>query len=682
MPFVPSVSHQLGDLDNQSNDSRSSSVGPRSAAQKIAQQIDELQIVPTSTRKMFLKPALWARPIRPKAWLARTVNDAIKSLPKKVIAELSRLPEITQELAAQHNTTINQLKADYRQFAATHATYHLVHALNAAIDKDWAPAAGEAANPQLNKMAQQLILNKLETLLQPEQLQQAIRNVPNFIQVEAENTVGQKEYFAFHELMDSLVLNSLQTLLPTPFGIHARPPSAKQLNQAFESLSGSELRQRYLGVCEAMLSGLSGFAQAYDGFVTQAGMELQGSKTQQLLNAVRDKEGKHEPLVQQFITKRRASFTQALNTALEGLSPEVKQAFLWVVVVPHLQSPNSRATSLARNLPAIQTAIHKLEDLRQPKVSKLRQPTNPWAPEHKASLVKAAVQDTKKTIENLGLSEARQAYASNRSGYATKDSGVYKHIEKAAGPLMLYGLAPTHRKHVLNALAEYGEAVTQFFKNRELQIRSGKSGVGLKDKPQRSFAQVYKNYKTSNVNHQTVHFTATRQAEKLSTQAVLKQMVSYEQDSLAAPHFSASKNHVLLSPLFSSKGETTVVHELGHAMDRHTRPFFSLSVFGSSANKALRQEYEQIQQDKTGLTAYGQSHVHEYLAESFPALLNQHGAGSSYMPWDDQNDLYSAENLQARHPVAYQYLKELLRNPEKPQRARAILKGLKADTSS
>lgn len=675
MPSISGVSNQASDLDNQSVHSASGLVGPKGAVKEIADQSADLRILPKSTKKLFLKPALWSRPINPKGWLDRTINNAIKTLPKKIITEMSRLPGITPELAARKNTTVENLRADYQKYAATHATYHLAHAVNAAMDKDWAPAAREAATPQINRLAHQMIVGKLEALLQPAQLQAAISQVPKFAQANPDNMIGQSEYFAFHELIDSTILEVLNSSIPNGFDASTASPQSKDIDQAFKSLSGSELKQRYLRVSDSMLLGLTEFAKAYDGFVSQAGVDSREVKTGQLLDVVRLHEGTYEPAAQQFLNKQVLALKQKLDEALDGLSPEVKEAFLWTLVQPHLQKLDKKATSLARNLPAIQTALVELETMRQPGGgSQVRQKVQAWTSDHQTWLVSSALQGAKSTIETLGLSEVREAYASNRSGFATRDSGVYRHIEKVAGPLMLYGLAPMHRRSVLNALADYGEAVTRFFSKKNLSIRSSQPGVGLKDRPQRTFAQVYKNYNMANSTGQRLYVTPQRQAEKLSVQPTLKQMVSYEQGSLAAPHFSSGKNEVVMSRLFSSKGETTAVHELGHALDHHTRPLTTFSGFGSSASKALRQEHARVQQEKSGLTAYGQSHVHEYMAESFAALLDQHGAGSTYASFEGANGLYSRENLKLRQPVAFDYTDEVVKNPEKPARARALIR--------
>lgn len=654
------------------------------------QGIADAQKIPNFTLKRIFRPVAWAKPANAERWLNKVIDSAMISLPNKVLSEMSKFPRVDHALADQYGTSVLNLMSDYEHLAATHAAYHLTDAVNSAMNRDWGPAARQFADQKISEMAQKLILQKLDGMLNPKQLNALVELAWPIGAVKPEGAVGQKERFALFQLTDSLLGHVLtQTSLTDDFtGFYesviddfkvADNPYTRVANewaddsnpyqQMLSELSNiplPRLKQSYLNLTGAVESGLKAFYQAYDQHVKNEippyGQTF--SKVSGLVSAANGSNGQEtSTMAMQWLDTERAKFKDIIDQALHGLDSKSRGALITLIVAPHLQQLGNPATSQARNLPAIQSAEGQIDsdrlNARQIGDGRLGFSEKKW-------LVQSALTGVRNTIQRYGVADVRQAYSDNRSGYATKDTGMQRHIAKVAGAEMLQDLAPMHRNFVLSALADYGQGVTSFLKAKGVKVRTQEEGKGLSDKPQRPFKEVYSHY-TRAETQKPIQLTAKRQAEKIFSNPATANMIAYEAENLSLPHFSSQGNQVVMSRLFSSGGEYVAAHELGHALD------FSLSKDGrhwfSTQEPSLIQEYQQNVKNHDGLTVYGQSHLLETFAESMAAFLQQHGAGSSYENWQGHNDLFSKENLQAHQPVMSRFADEVIRNPEKLERA-------------
>lgn len=669
--------------------------------------------IPSVPLKRLFRPVAWAKPSNPERWLNKVIDSALKELPAKVLGEMSNFPQVDHQLADQHGTTVFNLMSDYEHLAATHATYHLAHSVNVAMNKDWGPAARQMANEKISGMAQTLILRKLEQLLDPGQLNALTDSLGKHSHVTAPDAVSQKESFALTQLTDSLIGHVLTEsqlandfnqfyesviddfkVSDNPYGREANeyaddpnpyyqmldelghiqysyngPPSdesAAGMNRILGHLSPAELKQAHLNLFAALESGLTGFYEAFDKYVKSDPSEFAQStaKVKELVTALSTSSASEvSPEAQQWVETQKEKFKLTINQALDGLNSKTRGALLATIVAPHLQKLGDLYTSQARNLPAIQSASNNLDMQRQQNSSGMRSEVGFG---EKKWIIQSALKGLKNTIGQYGFADVRQAYADNRSGYATKDTGMQRHTAKVAGSTMLKGVAPMHRGFVLSALSDYGQEVTSFLKRRGVKVQTAEVGKGLSDRPQRSFEQVYSDYSQPRAVKPTI-FTRKQNAERLTSLPATANMVSYEAQNLGLPHFDGQKNEVVMSRLFSSGGEYFAAHELGHALD------FSLGKkeqqFFSPTEPSMVDEYKQNIRNQDGITVYGQSHLLETFAESAAAFLNQHGPGSSHESWTGQNDLFSRENLKQRQPVMEAFMDEITGNPERLGRA-------------
>ena len=676
------------------------------------QGLEASRRIPSFTLKRIFKPVAWAKPTNAEHWLNKVVDSAIQSLPDKVLLEMSKFPQLDHALADQHGTTLPNLMSDYEHLAATHATYHLMNAVNSAMNRDWGPAARQFADSKISDMAQQLILQKLDEMLKLNQLNALVESAGLVGTVKPEGAIGQKERFALFQLTDSLVghvltetsladdFTNFYALLideskvaddpytrvanelandPNPYEQMLNelggasedalsPPiddSRARTDQILNGISQGLLKQSYLNLSSAVESGLTTFYQSYNQYVKNdfSPHEVSSSKVAELVRAAKNSNGQGDSAkANEWLNAERAKFKASIDQALHGLDTKTRGALISLIVGPHLQHLGKPATSLARNLPAFQAAEEHIDNDRLN--------TGPAASgrmgfSEKKWLLQSALTGVRNTLQKYGVADVRQAYSDNRSGYATKDTGMQRHIAQVAGAAMLEGLEPMHRKFVLNALADYGQGVTSFLKGKGLNIRSQDEGKGLSDTPQRSFSEVYSHHVQPSERKKI--FTTKRDAESMVSTAALKKMVSYEDGDLGLAHFDACNNQVVMSRLYSSAGEYVAVDELGHALDfavsKDPRRYFS------PQEPSLVQEYQQNIQNQDGLTVYGQSDLLETFAESMVGFLQQHGPTSSFESWQGHNDVFSKENVQARQPVMARFADEIIKNPDKLERA-------------
>lgn len=202
----------ISDFGQQAQQGSSPRKGLARVAQVVAQQLlgkgqgmTDSQKIPRFALKRIFKPVAWAKPVNAERWLNQIVDSAMKTLPNKVLAEMSRFPQVDHALADQHGTSVFNLVSDYEHLAATHATYHLMNAVNSAMNRDWGPAARQFADQKISQMAQKLILQKLDGMLNPKQLNALIESVGSIGVMRPEGALGQKERFALFQLTDSLV---------------------------------------------------------------------------------------------------------------------------------------------------------------------------------------------------------------------------------------------------------------------------------------------------------------------------------------------------------------------------------------------------------------------------------------------------------------------------------------------
>lgn len=706
------VSPVSGDLPHTSRSRSKIAPVARELGRTIAAK-GSTQAIPNFPLKRLFKPIAWAKPVNAERWLNKVIDSAMRDLPTKVLDEMSKFPPIDHALAEQHGTTVFKLMSDYEHLAATHATYHLANAVNDAMNKDWGPAARQMADQKITAMAHKLILQKLDQTLNPKQLNSLTESTGNIARSGVQGAINQKEAFALSQLTDALVGHVLveskladdfsrfrETVMDefkvsdNPYGRVAKewaddanpyyqmldelghirysyngPPDDKSsagINRVLSNLSPTELKQVHLKLFSALENGLSNFHQAYDQFI-KSDLPPYGespTKVSELMKAAQgDATAGQSKEAGQWLEAQKNQFRSTVDEALHGLNSRTRGVLLATIVAPHLQKLGNTYTAQARNLPAIQSAVDCLDRSRA-QVKQISGSSGGFS--ERKWMLQSAFVGVKNTLSKFDFSEVRQAYADNRSGYATKDTGMQRHIEQVAGPDMLKGVAPMHRKFVLSALADYGQGVTSFLRRKGVKVRTLEEGKGLSDRPQRSFEQVYSNYVQPSARRSTF-YTRKQHAETLTSIPATSNMVSYESENLGLPHFDNRNNQVVMSRLFSSGGEYFAAHELGHAVD------FALGQdqgrFFSPSNPSMMQEYRQNLRDQDGLTVYGQSHMLETFAESAAAFLNQHGSGSTHEPWAGHNDLFSRENLKDRQPVVESFLDEVIRNPDKPERA-------------